>query len=178
MSDSTANAAGVPPGARYACTRGLLVTTSNPSAHMLSTLYGARPTKMPRLTGEPGKAPASYRMLADTAVSLPSRVAPALTVITVGEPGPVARSTSSRESTSLTGRPVFCASTMTVGSNKARDLPPKPPPHSIGTTLTRLAGKPSNATNWLRTVNTPWVEVHTVTFPSGSTRAEQACGSM
>ena len=66
--------------------------------------------------GEPGKAPACKLYVAFTAVILPSLVAPILTVLDDPDVGPVARNTSSRDITILTGRPDFFARTSANGS--------------------------------------------------------------
>ena len=61
----------------------------------------------PCCTGEPGKAPAWYFSTVWAAVIWPSFLAPSLTSTTAPEVGPVARNTSSRLITILTGRPDF-----------------------------------------------------------------------
>ena len=61
----------------------------------------------PWWTGEPGNAPDWYLSTALAAVSRPSFLAPSLTSTTAPEVGPVARNTSSRLITILTGRPDF-----------------------------------------------------------------------
>ena len=66
--------------------------------------------------GRAGKAPACRRQVAFTAVILPSLVAPILTVLEEPDVGPVARNTSSRVITILTGRPDLRASTIASGS--------------------------------------------------------------
>ena len=88
----------------------------------------------PAVTGEPGKAPASYSSCASAAFSNPSFVQPIFTRMREPEVGPVARNTSSRDITILTGRPVFRASSVAVGSRYTVVLPPKPPPISAGMT--------------------------------------------
>ncbi len=64
--------------------------------------------------GAPGKAPASYASHAETAVNVPSLLAPTLALHQVPEVGPVARNTSSRLMVIFTGRPeirdIFTAS--------------------------------------------------------------------
>src|ERR1051325_10379952 len=69
--------------------------------------YTASPHMQPWFTGEPGKAPDWYFSTASAAVIWPSFLAPSLTSTTAPEVGPVARNTSSRLMTILTGRPDF-----------------------------------------------------------------------
>ena len=67
-------------------------------------------------TGEPAKAPAWNLHSASAATMRPSLVAPILTVTTPPEVGPVARNTSSRLITILTGRPLCLDSAIASGS--------------------------------------------------------------
>ena len=57
-------------------------------------------------------------------------------------------------------------------------FPPKPPPTSMGTTLTFASGTPSAAATCSRMTKGAWVVVQMVTFPSAPGSAAQACGSM
>ena len=86
-------------------------------------------------------------------------------------------STSSRLSTSLTGRPHFCASRTATASPWMAILPPKPPPISSGTTLSFDIGSPSMRAIISSAVNWPCVEAHTVAKPLASTWATTTCGS-
>ena len=86
-------------------------------------------------------------------------------------------STSSRDSTSFTGRRHFCASRTATASPWIAILPPNPPPISSGTTLSRDIGRPSMAAIISSAVNCPWVEAQTVAKPLASTSATTACGS-
>ena len=92
----------------------------------------------PAPTGEPGNPPASYAIHTWAAVILPSLVAPILQRICEPEVGPVARNTSLRFITILTGLPVFLDSSRARGSRYTVVLPPNPPPISAGTTLILL----------------------------------------
>ncbi len=76
----------------------------------------AKAHMQPGWIGEPGKAPAWYLSTRSAATMVPSRVAPSLTSMTPPEVGPVARNTSSRVITILTGRPVFFDSASATGS--------------------------------------------------------------
>ena len=67
-------------------------------------------------TGEPGKAPAMNFISASAAVILPSLVTPILTRNFAPDVGPVARNTSSRVITILTGRRAFFDSASASGS--------------------------------------------------------------
>ena len=67
--------------------------------------YGASMQRMPADMGEPGKAPASYIKLDETAVMRPSLVAPSFTLIWVPDVGPVPSNTSVRLMVSFTGTP-------------------------------------------------------------------------
>ena len=70
----------------------------------------------PSCTCEPEKAPAWKRSSASPAVSLPSFVAPIRTLTWALDVGPVARNTSSRSITILTGRPALRERASATGS--------------------------------------------------------------
>ena len=57
-------------------------------------------------------------------------------------------------------------------------MPPKPPPTSIGTTVTPPAGIWSISASVSRMPNAPWVQVQTVSRPSGPQSAVELWGSM
>ncbi len=71
---------------------------------------------MPAPTGDPRNAPASYASHSFAATNVPSRFAPSFTRIFVPEVGPVARNTSSRLMTILTGRCALRDSASAIGS--------------------------------------------------------------
>ena len=56
-------------------------------------------------------------------------------------------------------------------------LPPKPPPISAGIARMLLCGMPDISAHMARTMNWPWLELHTVALPS-VTLTRQACGSI
>src|SRR3954454_9640246 len=176
--DSTANAAIGEPGARYAATFGLLTTTSYASMKKFGTLYAASAHIAPAPAGDPLYAPASYHNEADAATSVPSRFAPSFTRTFDPDVGPVARNTSSRPITIFTGRCAFRESARASGSRYTTILPPKPPPISLGMTLTCAGSRPAIAAQASRTTKGPCVEHHTTARPSSPHRAMQACGSM
>src|SRR5215813_4182019 len=105
------------------------------------------------MTGEPGKAPAWNLKMPSAAVILPSLVAPILTHIEPPDVGPVALKTSSRDIVIFTGRPDFCDSSAATG-------------------LFSSFAVSARTTKW------PWLDDHTSVCPSGSTRTQQACGSI
>ncbi len=108
----------------------------------------------------------------------PSLSAPTAMSISAPAAGPLPPcSTSSRDSTSLTGRRHFCASRTAAASPWMAILPPKPPPISSGTTLSFDRGSPSMRAIISSAVNWPWVEAHTVAKPLASTSATTTCGS-
>ena len=79
-------------------------------------LYEAKQHIAPAPNGEPRYAPASYHMEARPATSVPSRLAPSFITTFVPDVGPVARNTSSRVMTILTGRFALRDSTIASGS--------------------------------------------------------------
>ncbi len=105
----------------------------------------------PHSTGEPEKAPPWYFSTASPAVMRPSLVTPTLTHMEVLEVGPVARNTSSRLITSLTGRPALRDSASATGSMKTVVLPPKPPPISEAVTFSLEISMPRIWAQALRT---------------------------
>ena len=78
------------------------------------------------------------------AVIVPSFFAPSLTSQTEGGAGFAARKSSIRVYSRRTLRPVFTASAAASAST-SMNLPPKPPPIVMPTTLTLLFGSPSAA---------------------------------
>ena len=96
------------------------------------------------------------------AVIVPSRLAPIFTRLWVPEVGPVPSKTSWRVMIILTGRPVFFDSIAATGSITTCVLPPKPPPISTGSTVTREGASPHRIAVWSRTSNWPCVLDHTV----------------
>ncbi len=70
-----------------------------------------------------------------------------------------------------------CASTAVIGSQSARILPPKPPPHSTGMTRIEFSGMPSTSATSERVLNEPWVLAQSVSSPLRSHSASTACGS-
>ena len=70
----------------------------------------------PAATGEPGNAPASNDSSSSAAVMRPLPSVPILAQMCEPGVGPVARSTSPRAMTILTGRPVFFDSSRASGS--------------------------------------------------------------
>ncbi len=129
-------------------------------------------------TGAPGKAPPWNRFSAKAAVIVPSFFMPILTSIEVDEVGPVARKTSARCMTILTGRPHLRESASATGSMKTVVLPPKPPPISDGMTRNCAASMPSRSAQMLRTTKWPCVQTQSSPRPSAVSEARQACGSI
>ena len=70
----------------------------------------------PAATGEPGNAPASNERASSAVVIRPLSSAPILARTCEPGVGPVARNTSPRDMTILTGRPVFFDSSNATGS--------------------------------------------------------------
>ena len=64
-----------------------------------------------------------------------------------------------------------------IGSQSARILPPKPPPHSIGMTLMRFSEISRTSATSERVLNEPCVLAHSVRLPAVSHCASTACGS-
>ena len=81
----------------------------------------------------------------------PAFVMPMRTSMTEATVGPVARNTSSRFITILTGRPALRDSASATGSMKTVVLPPKPPPISEAVTRSWLASIPTMAAQRVRT---------------------------
>src|SRR5712692_2033392 len=100
-------------------------------------LYGPSVVIAPPAKGDPGNAPASYAIQISAAVILPSRVAPIRALILVPEVGPLARNTSARVITILTGRPHFFESK--AAADLGRDNPDAPFVHRE-----QRGGQPSN----------------------------------
>ena len=88
--------------------------------------------------------------------------------------GPVARKTSSRLITTLTGRPALRESARATGSMKTVVLPPKPPPISDGVTRRLETSMPKRAAQTSRTMKWPWVQTQSSPEPSELTLARQA----
>ena len=64
-----------------------------------------------------------------------------------------------------------------MGSQSARILPPKPPPHSTGMTLIRFSEISSTSATSERVLNEPCVLAQSVRNPVVSHWAMTACGS-
>ena len=79
---------------------------------------------------------------------------------------------------SLTGLPDFFESTAPIGSSLQDSLPPKPPPISIGITLTLDWGSPSTVAVLSLTPKCPWLLAHATTCPSPRHTTVELCGSM
>ena len=108
----------------------------------------------------------------------PSEEAPTRTRTWEPAVGPVPTSTSSRDMTILTGRPVFFESRAATGSRYTGILPPKPPPISIGVTLMFDTGISRILAVTSRTTKAPCVEHQICRRPSWFQRAVTLCGSM
>ena len=111
-------------------------------------------------------------------VIVPSFFAPTLTHTVAATPGPVARSTSSRDSTIFTGRPLFFESTAASGDTRHALFAPKPPPTSMGITVMARSGRPTIFASWARWPNGPCVSAQTVSVPSAFSQADSASGSI
>src|SRR5271166_1967122 len=98
----------------------------------------------------PPYGPQEYFNVAEAAVIVPSLLAPILTSIEVALVGPEARKTSSRDMTSLTGRPALRDSASATGSAQICVLPPKPPPISDEVTRSFETSRPSSAAHCWR----------------------------
>src|SRR3989338_235756 len=128
---------------------------------------------------DPINAPPCMRKLTCAAVSVPSAFIPSLTSIDAEAVGPVARSTSARLITSLTGRPpALRDSAKASGSMKIVVLPPNPPPISEGVTRNCEASVPSTAEHIRRIYHWPWVQTHISPLPSAPIWPRQAWGSI
>ena len=179
MTDSTANAAGGEPGARYAVAFWVLTTTSKPSMWALAISYAIKMVRHPANTGDPGNAPASYTNRHSAAVSLPSLVAPSFTRMWVAAVGPVPSNTSALVMVSFTGCPDLRDKTAATDSKyPTSPFPPNPPPISRGTTLTLDAFNPKSLAVRSLRPKCPWVLHQIVTLLSESQSAVAECGSI
>jgi hypothetical protein len=113
----------------------------------------------------PENAPDSMTVSASSAVSVPSRLAPVLSLMMTWGAGMPASSSSRRVMTYRTGRLVTRARIAVIGSQSARILPPKPPPHSTGITLIRFSSTCSTSATSERVLNEPWVLEYSVSCP-------------
>jgi hypothetical protein len=109
---------------------------------------------------------------------VPSFFMPIFTSIDEDDVGPVARSTSSRLITILTGRLALSDRASATGSMNTVVLPPKPPPISEAVTRRFDTSMPSRPAQVLRTMKWPWVHTHISPRPSAPIEATQACGSI
>ncbi len=112
------------------------------------------------------------------AVMVPSFLAPTLIHMLAEDVGPVARNTSSRLMTSLTGRPALRDRASARGSMKIVVLPPKPPPISDAVTRRREISRPRIAAQLLRTMKWPCVQHHSSPVPSELRLPTHAWGSI
>ena len=94
------------------------------------------------------------------------------------EVGPEASKTSVRLIVTFTGWPLCLERSAATGSTCTYVFAPKPPPISIGITVTWPSGTRRIAAAWPRIPNAPWVLVQMVTWPSAAQRAVAVCGSM
>ena len=123
---------------------------------------------MPPPRGAPGNAPDSYARNACIAVTVPSRLAPILTVDLLAAPGPAQRNTSSRVMRILTGRPDSFDSINAMASRYTAVLPPKPPPISVAITFSLSTSMSIWSARLSRMLKLPCVVVQMVDWAPSS----------
>ena len=134
----------------------------------MARLLGGRPSAW---------APVSQRKSMSRAVNVPSFVTPVLTVTVAGVEPAAAVNSSARVITIFTGLRLRMDSATATGSSRGSILPPKPPPTLVLITRMRLSGMANSPASRVRSWNTSWLQVHTVTaLPRAA--ASVAWGSM
>ena len=128
--------------------------------------------------GAPGKAPPCKRKTPLAAVIVPSFFMPILISIDVDAVGPVARNTSERLITILTGLLALRDKASATGSIKTVVFPPKPPPISEAVTRNWLVSNPKSAAHIFWAYQWPCVVHHNSPFPSFPRLPRQAWGSI
>ncbi len=113
-------------------------------------------------------APVSAVTSSASPVSVPSRVAPSVTVTAIGCRVVAAVNSSSRVSSSWTGRPVRSTASATMSSVSISCLPPNPPPTRFATTRTRSLARPKIRPISSRVRNGTWVDVRSTSRPPPS----------